>query len=97
MKITDLKGRQREVVDMLLRGYAREEMITMLQMSSAHITNAKRIAFEKLGITSEMQLLALAVRDAREQIAGELQMIYSAHAPIDEIMRPLAFIDEVLP
>ena len=96
MKITDLKGRQREVVDHILKGYTREQMIAKLKMSSAHITNAKRIAFESLGITSDMQLLALAVRDARREVFERLRADGNDKTA-KRALEPLAFVDEVLP
>ena len=96
MKIAELKGRQRGVVQMILKGYTREQMIAKLGISTASVTNAKRHAFENLGITSELQLLALAVRDARREVFERLRA-ESNDKTARRALEPLGFIDEVLP
>ncbi len=91
MKIAELKGRPRSVVDMILCGYGTADIERMLVMSKTKVHNTRRRAFGLLGIKTDMQLLAMQVLEARDAIANALPPRHR------HLMVALNFVEELAP
>lgn len=84
MNIADLPKRERQVVDLTLKGYTVQEIADMLGLGKKGIQTAKYRVRDKLGIKSDVQLFAVALRETIRQPGTEWRDV-------------LDMLDEVLP
>lgn len=91
-----VKGRQREVIDLLLKGHTREQIMAKLGITCANYVNARRRAYEKIGVENDVQLLALAVHTARNEVFQRLRA-EGDEKSAKRLLEPLAFIEGYLP
>lgn len=78
---SSLSGRRRQVADLIVKGYTPQEIAALAGMSWKTVHSHRRTIFALLGIRSDLQLFALAVRERIAQSPAEA----------------LSFVDEVLP
>lgn len=97
MKLSDLTGRSRQVADLIVKGYTVQEIAGMLGLSWKTVHSHRHRIFETLGINSDLQMLAMAVREARETMAGDLDALCIPRTEAWMVLSRIGFIDEVLP
>lgn len=86
MKIADLKGREGEVTRLIIRGYKAPEIEQMLGISRSSVHTYRYSAFERLGIKTDAQLIALALREVLEDGRGRHRIIDEALSVIGELL-----------
>lgn len=88
MKISELPARELEMATAIIRGYSPVEIAAMHGIAVKTVYNHRQRLFDRLGIESDLQLFALALR---EQLADWRPVEHPA------IGRALDMIGEVLP
>lgn len=64
MNLSDLSERQREMATAIIRGYSAVEIAAMHGIAVKTVYTHRQRVFDALGIESEVQLFAIAMREA---------------------------------
>lgn len=91
MRLDKLTDRQRQVCDLIIKGYSLREIADMLGVGEKTIQGIRKNGWAALGVTNSTQLLAIYVLDAVDQVRARLPM-----EGIDAALSPLDFVVEVL-
>lgn len=86
MKISDLKGRRRQVAELIAKGHTCADIERILGMSKNNAHNTRARVFSALGVRTDMQVFALALREVFDSLGSSRAAAIAASDMVREVL-----------